>query len=514
MVAPVSPTPPRQFLAKMTVPLLGNVILLLVGFISTRLMTGNYAPADFGLVAYVNGVTWFFFIFADLGLGATHTRKIAQGENLADCLQVYIRTKLILTAILLLPIFFILKWHIPRFGSAQPPEVVLLVIIASTTTWSLTVFGQALSYTFAGLQQIRRQIAMEILRSVTLVLCMVVAHFWRLNVWFLALSYVISAAAPLLLGIIWLRKSWGGRFRWDLFHAYRLYIAPTFGYMMIQNIPRNLDGFIVAEAAGVYQAGIYYAAKRLASPLEQCTGYLGHMLLPMLSKLSHDSRDLELGNFLLRSERFLAILFVPVAVGAMYFSPTVSLLLLGPSYGESDGAIRLLVIAAVVAIIGSPYAFLPTAVGKPIITTKISGWTTALWIGVAVLLVPSHLFTIQWAGYGALGCGAATLLMALGQSTLERRQSRNLIAGLNPSRSWCCVGPALIGGGAGYLILLLLPIGLGKIISITLAALAMLCLYAALLWFSKFLTADERAKITEYYRGLRNGRVAHPAPND
>ena len=83
---------------RLVVPLAGNFIMMALGLAATKLMATAYAPADFGLVAYVNGLTIIFAAFADLGLGVVHMKRLGDGANVRDCVRVYLTVK---TALLL-----------------------------------------------------------------------------------------------------------------------------------------------------------------------------------------------------------------------------------------------------------------------------------------------------------------------------------------------------------------------------------------------------------------------------
>ncbi len=412
---------------RLIVPLVGNVAMMLLGLAATKLMAHAYAPAAFGLVAYVNGLTAMFAVFADLGLGLVHMKKLGDGADVRDCVRVYLTVKTGLMALVALPMSLFIIHYVPvstNLPSAEVQPVIWLLV----ATWFFAFLSQSVGYTFAGLHDMKRQFVIEVVRSASLLVFLAVTAGAGGRAAHLALGYMVASAVSLLvaIGLIWPHR--GGRFDRALLANYRALAVPLAAGLVVVNVVRNGDGLLVTTATSLHDAGLYYAAKRVVTPLDTVGGYLGYMVIPLVASLHTAGDSAAIASYLTRLERVLAVLFAPLLAFSVLFAGPITLALLGAGYAGAAPVLALMAAGYIVATIGVPYSSLPTAVGVPRITTWIGTVSTICWLVLGLAMTPAHLGPVRLLGWGALGTAAAFLISALIRTAMERRAAARLVA--------------------------------------------------------------------------------------
>lgn len=418
---------------QLAVPLAGNLVMMLLGLASTKLMADQYAPEDFGLVAYVNGLTVLFSVVADLGLGLAHIKKLGDGADPRDCVRVYLTTKTGLMLVAAVPMAALIAVLVP-LTSDLPPAELRLISGLLIVTWFFAFISQSIGYTFAGLLDMRRQFAIEIVRSATLLAFLVLTAATSGRALHLAAGYLVASAVSLGVALALVRPYLGGRFDRAILAEYRALAGPIAAGLILVTVARNTDGLLLTAMASLHEAGLYYAAKRITSPLEVTGGYLGHMVLPYIAALGASGKRDAIAPYVGRVEQLVAALFAPVMAFALLFAVPVSQALLGDRYAGAAPALGLLGAAYAIATISIPYSSLPTGLGLPRLSAWIAAASTGAWLAASLLLVPAGWGRLPLLGWGATGMAAAFLGASLLRSGLERRASARLAAAVGLSR--------------------------------------------------------------------------------
>ncbi|MGH8630912.1 MAG: oligosaccharide flippase family protein [Burkholderiales bacterium] len=411
---------------RLAVPLAGNLLMMLLGLASTKLMAGQYAPQDFGLVAYVNGLTVLFAILADLGLGLAHIKKLGDGADPKDCVRVYLTVKIGLMLLVAVPMSLFIGVFVP-LQSNLPRSDVWLVSGVMIAAWFFSFLSHWIGYTFAGLQDMKRQFTIEVARSASLLLFLALTAATAGQALQLALGYLAASLVSLAVALVLIWPYLGGRFDRALLSEYRALAVPIGAGLLLVNVARNCDGLLLTAATSLHEAGLYYAAKRITSPLEVTGGYIGHMALPYIASLDAANRE-TIAPYVGRLEQVLTVLFGPVMAFALFFAGPVSLALLGPQYAGAAPALGLLGAAFAVATITVPYSSVPTGIGVPKVAAWIAGLSAGIWLVGSLVLVPARLGGVPLLGWGAAGMAAAFLGASVVRSALERRASARLVA--------------------------------------------------------------------------------------
>jgi len=301
-----------------------QVLKFLLQIGSTAVLARLLVPADFGLVAMVTAITGFMVIFKEMGLSVATVQRpeITHGEvsNLF-WVNTGMGAGVMLLTMLLAPL-------IARFY--QDPRLVGITLLS------------AVGYLFGGLSVqhqalLRRKFRFSTLAAidfgallagnvVAVGLALAGAGYWSL----LALSLGRAAVET---GCMWAMSGWKpslplrkANIRPLLSFGAHLTVADVLGYLS-----NNVDKLLLGRLFGPVQLGYYNRAQNvIAVPLEQLTGPLNAVGIPVLSRVADDPpryRRAFLGIF-----RLVAFLLPPCVVFLMVGADWLVRILLGDQW--------------------------------------------------------------------------------------------------------------------------------------------------------------------------------------
>ncbi len=138
----------------------------------------------------------------------------------------------------------------------------------------------------------------------------------------------------------------------------------VFASSLLGFLAARLDVFFVARFLGMEQAGIYYIAQALASPVEaMVTQMLGGLLFPMLSRLQHDPDEVR--RRMWQALRLMLGVGVPLTAAGILVSPFVVELLYDPRYAPAVPPLQALLVAAYLSCLGTTFTCALLASGRP-----------------------------------------------------------------------------------------------------------------------------------------------------
>ena len=362
---------------------------------STMILARLLTPGDFGLVAMVGTVTGFALIFKDAGLSmATVQRADVTHEQVSNLFWVNVALSAGLM-LLLMACSPLVAWF---YG---PGELVWITVALSTAFLfgGLTVQHEAL---------LTRQMKFKLLGiigigsmafGVTLAVAMAMLG---LNYWALVGLTVGQAAANCVLAWVFCKWRPGLLSR----GAGTLSMLRFGGYLTAFNVlnyfTRNADNVMLGFAWGAGPLGIYSKAYGLLLlPLRQINAPIAAVAIPALSRLQ-DKPD-EFRTFYRSMLRLIAYVTMPLVVVLGVLAEEVTLLVLGPNWGEAAPVFRVLAFFGVVQSVSSTTGWVLTALGR---TRRMLEWN---FIGTPVIVAA---FAIGLSG-GAYGVAMGATIGAL-----------------------------------------------------------------------------------------------------
>lgn len=328
----------------------------LIQMISTVALSRLLAPADFGLVAMVTAIVGIADLVRDFGL----TGAIIQAREINERLWRSIMwLSLALGTLLAVVIAACAPLIAALYG--EPRLVLLTLVIAPTLIANGLAMPMQARLTrelrFATLAQI------DVSAMVAGVALSIGAAFLGAGVWSLVvLAGVVQVSRVITLWISVRPRFGRPRIEREVLPILRIG-GSVFGAEALNYAERNLDNVIIGQQLGPAMLGQYSRAYSLfLLPLQQLTGPIGRVALPVLSALRDDEQRYR--KYIRSATLVIGYLAIPTyAIAAAVAEPFVAVLL-GPGWEQAAIIFALLGIAGVAQALGKVRGWIYITMGR------------------------------------------------------------------------------------------------------------------------------------------------------
>jgi len=373
------------------VQIASKAVSTILGLIAIAIMTRYLGTEGFGQYTTIITFLSFFSIAADFGL----TLVTAQMISVAEANQNKILNNLfgfrLATAAILLGICPVAVLFFP-YGA----EIKIGVAIAS-----LAFFFVALNQVFVGLFQknlkMEKVSIAELAGRIILIsgLLAVLRFDYGLNG--IMVVSLISSAINFLLHFFFSKKYAEIKFAYDKEIWAEIYkkswpIAITIVFNLIY---LKTDTLILSLIKTQTDVGIYGAAYRVIDVLITIPFMFAGIILPIIT-LSYVEKNMEqFRKVFQRSFDFLAIIALPLIVGAQFTAKPIMIFVAGKDFGASGDVLKVLIIAAGIIFLGSIFSHAIIAINK-------QKQIISAYIFTSIISVIGYLFFIpRYSYFGA-----------------------------------------------------------------------------------------------------------------
>ena len=448
----------RQTVAK-------NVFWLSAGQIGSRLFRGLviiYAArilgaGEYGVFSYVLGLAAFFTVFADIRVSALLTRECArkpeEGQN-------YFATAFWIKIVLLATTAILVIFLAPSFSKIESAAVLLPFVAI------LTVFDGIREFAI-GFFRSKEKMELEALVTTAANVAITVFGFAILYFFHtaraLAITYAASAGAGTLVGILLLRKEFGGviaNFRRRLVTpivtaAFPMALIGIMGAFMLQIDILMLGAFSTAEQIGLYSAG-----QKIVQLLYTLPGIVAIAFFPSISKFVGKEDKKKSGAVVERGLIATLLLAIPLALGGVILGEDIIRFLYGASYLSAVFPFRILILSVLPVfpsyLIGN-YVFAHNA-QKKMVPYVIAG--SLINVVLNAVLIPR---------YGIVGAAIATVAAQLAYNGITWRLAKKI----NDFRVWTRLTKIIVATAAmGIVSVVLAKFDANVIVNIAVSAIA------------------------------------------
>jgi len=413
------------------------------GFVLRVVLARQLTPEDFGLFYATISLMMFLLVFRNFGMGQALTKFIAQYQ----VEQNYSKIKTFIVATLgfqlisssLLILFFVIfasYLSVNYFGS--PQAVGLLLILAVYIFFSLLcnlAYGILL-----GFQETKWYSWTETIRLGVAALVFFPLFYLGLGIYAPALAFVIGVIVTFLFLLYGLKKYF---FIWKYpLQEVKKTIKQLFSFSLPMifsgvgdKIVAHLDVLIITYFLPLLQVGIY----NVVLPAALLFLFFGRatttILFPMASELwaRRDYQRLTAGIKLIYTYSFL--LAVPLILTAGLFAEEVIILLFGKEYIAGRLALQILLGGVLFYIITFSNHSIISAIGKPIVVTKIVVVAALVNVVLNLILIPK---------LGIVGAAIATAVSYFSTFLLSTIMMRKIMKMSSPWKKWF---KTLLAGG-------------------------------------------------------------------
>ncbi len=386
-------------------------VLIIIG---TRLVLQQMGADSFGLLALVGG-TAGYFIYLDIGIGETVTKKVSETQD-AEKLSRTVSTLFFFAAgfgvlLAVLTALFAL-FGVPALFSFAPPimqSAVRMFLVIAAGLWLLYPISM-FAKVFVGLNRLDVYNAQRVVFQ-TLILAMIIAALRWHN------SAEAAVAAITLGGVLWkvtafltLRKMY------PHIEVSRRHFDPA----LLRGFLRYQSAATVSQAAGhtIYQCDIYMIgilldpasvalysiANTIAMKLTEVAGVLGTAAFPMISGFHGASMGDAVRKSFKLGTKLMALALMPLVVFLFVYAEPVIRLWVGPAFLPAALALKWLLAAWFINAATVVTSLTVKAVDRPGLEARI-----AAVVAVANVAL-DYLFIVK---YGFVGAVYATFITQL-----------------------------------------------------------------------------------------------------
>ena len=169
------------------------------------------------------------------------------------------------------------------------------------------------------------------------------------------------------------------------------------------------DIVMITYFGTLMDVGAYGLLKQIMFFVIQIGTVVSVVLLPLYSKGHANNESENVATHILKSERFISLLLMPVLVGSVVLAPSIC------NIFKSDImpyalTLQLLMIYSYMQVIDAPYKVQAVSMNKPYFKLKLVLVQLILNITLNLIFIPQELFGISMIGMGANGAALATML--------------------------------------------------------------------------------------------------------
>ena len=354
-----------------------------------------FAPEDFGIFATAGLVVSFVMLFGEMGMNQAIIRHKEDAKKLMDTAF----TMNILVAFLFFVVIFALAPVAARIF--DNPDLVLFIRFLSYSAFgaALTLpsvmWDREMRFGISKLPTLFSLIA-------TFIVTIVAAVVYNLGTWSLFFGGFAGFIAN--MATIWAIAPYKPHPRFDLSQAKQLYlfgwpllISSILGYMVWQG-----DDLMVRYFWGDTELGYYTIAFYLPMYLTQIVNMVSSVLLPAFSKVQDYKEKLEYAFTM--SNKYLAIICVPIGMGMCVFAPQIIHYLYSDKWAPAIPVLQIFALAFMFRVsTGYNWTLLVISKGK----TKYPMYANLI-VAIAFFVVGYPLIK----NYGMVGGAAYNLFIA------------------------------------------------------------------------------------------------------
>jgi O-antigen/teichoic acid export membrane protein len=378
----------RRIAKNTTVLFVSQMITYIIGFFIT-IYTARYLGVEgFGTLTLALALTGIFVVFTDLGLGTLTVREVARDKSLA---YKYVGNTTVMKLILsiITSVLIIITVNIIHY-----PELVKNVIYIITISMLFNTFSGIFYSILQSFEEMEYQSIAIILNSTIMLVGILLAIYFKLDIIIIALVYIIANAVNFIyIFVIYTYK----------FHLPKIEVDLNFWKPTIkQALPLSLtsifailvfriDTVILSIIKGELAVGFYNAAYRLMEALIFFPSLYTTAIFPVFSTLYISSKK-PLSFAYEKSFKYLTILSLPIAVGITLLANQIIILIFKSAYTPSILTLQIVVWVLPFIFVNYLVGTLLTAINRQNTLLKITMVCLIFNVGLNLVLIPSFSY--------------------------------------------------------------------------------------------------------------------------
>lgn len=375
------------------IQILGKIISSIFALLTIAALTRYLEPAGFGQYSIIIAFLSFFGILLDMGVYITVLQMISDPANDGEKIFSNAFTlRIIISAILLATAPFIILLF------PYPPIVKQGVFIAVFAFFFISLC-QLLHAPFQKeLHMFRAELA-EIIGKFIILVCVLVAIYFKLNLLFIMMCLVIGNFSHFLIKYIFAQKYVKIKLSFDKDIWMKIFYAswPIALSIFFNLIYLRGDAIILSLFATNAEIGFYSASYRVIDALTTLPIIFAGLMLPLFTAAWAEKNIEKLKRYLQVSFDICAILSIPIVIGTQFIATSVMTMAAGKEYFPSGPILKILIIAIAMVFFSTTFAHFIVAINQQ--KSMLFGYAiTAVLsvIGYFILIPKFYSFGAAW----------------------------------------------------------------------------------------------------------------------
>jgi len=373
----------------------GKMISTFLGLFSLALMTRYLGQDGFGEYTTVITFLTFFAVIADLGITLITAQMIGREKDKAKENKILnnLFSLRLVSAILFLALAPITVVFFPYSATVK-----LGVVIAA-----ISFIFPAMSQVLVGLFQKRlsmdRVSMAEIASRVILIISVMTAIEMNSGLNGILVATIISAASSFIFHYFFSLKFTTIKFAFDL-SLWKSILTKSWPLMItivLNLIYLRADTLILSVFRSSGEVGLYGAAYKIIDVLTTLPFMFAGITLPILTAYWLEKNHKGFKNMLQKSFDFMAIIAIPLVIGAQFLSDPIMTVVAGEDFAGSGIILRVLIFSVAAIFLGTIFSHAVVAIEKQ---REVIGF----YLFTAITSLVAYLYLVpKYSYFGAAG---------------------------------------------------------------------------------------------------------------
>ena len=366
--------------------ILAKAVTLALGLILTIFIARSIGAVSFGKLGFAQSFTGLLIIFADMGLGPVTIREIARRKELASkYLANIFLVKLIFSVVTFALIAIIINlMHYPT-----DTKIVVYLIGISSIFGSFSAFMRAI---FKAFEKMEYESFLDIGKSIITISAGLIVLFFGYGLIAVALVYLFASFIDLLATlVVTVKKFARPELKIDLsFWRQIIFLAfPFLWTASIGVIYHQIDIVMLSVMKGDAPVGWYIAACKLIYTLVIIPDMFSYALFPVMSRFYTSSTG-ALRRIVEKSSKYLFIIGLPIATGAIILADRIILLFYGQNFAPSILAMQILALYLPLRFMNHATGYTLSSINKEHLRALSATIAAIVNISLNLILIPKY----------------------------------------------------------------------------------------------------------------------------
>ena len=375
----------------------------IIGWIALLFVARRMGASAIGEFSYALSIVGAFTFLAFFGFRMAHVKRISEGLDLGKCIGTFLSIRLFLTSLMLI-VFIFSYWFWTGFLGKELYDIKTPgLLITIVLYYVIFLIVGVMSATFTGLEQSAKVAIPNIIGTSLRSFIFIAAAFMGLGVIWLARAYLIGILVIGLMSFWYFRNLPISSPDKSTFNSYKTYALPVALASIFGILRQYFDKIFIGLFWTEYQVGLYFGVERIALFIGTMALAIEGMLLPAISSLHSNKKELQIKKLIYDTEKYVAMVCIPVVAMTFVWSSEIILVFISKEFLEATHILKILVLVALVRVLNRPWSIALRGSDRPDITSYLSVVMGSLSLLLMLLLIPKKIPQLGLENLGGMG---------------------------------------------------------------------------------------------------------------